>query len=387
MNANAMTPVEYGKLACEALMHQYEAKDLPPKDVLFYHQGVFLSGMQQVYLLTGEKRYFNYIKDYADHVLGPNGELYGFLHEMNTAETPWLAKCALQMLDHKQATIILYNLFDETGDAKYINAIKTAADSMHYWPVNDFGGYWHMMTQHNQMWLDGAYMAGPLSVLYAKRFGDVVLRERAINQIFIIDDHIKDEKTGLYFHGWDPTKEAEWADKTTGLSQEIWGRAVGWYAVAILDILENIPKDHPAVARLTQIEADLLRALIKYQDKKTGMWYEVTDKPDGEGNWLESSSTNLFIYSYAKAIRMGVVERVEFADVLERAYAGSIDSLYLDEAGYLVIDLVCIGTCIESGTYEHYINRQIIKNDLHGAGAFILMCAEMQRYRDFCEGK
>ncbi len=386
MNINEMSPLEYGKLACDALMHMYEAKDLPPKDVLFYHQGVFLSGMQNVYLLSKDKKYFNYIKDYADHVIGPNGELYGFVHEMNTPETPWMSKHALEMLDNKQATIILYNLYDETGDTKYLNAIKAAAESMYYWPVNSFGGYWHMMTQHNQMWMDGAYMAGPLSVLYAKRFGATVLRDRAINQVFIMDDHIKDEKTGLYFHGWDPTMRAEWADKKTGLSQEIWGRAVGWYAVAIMDILENIPETHPAVPRLCQIEKDLLTALKNYQDKKTGMWFEVLDKPDGEGNWVESSCTNLFIYSYAKAIRMGVVDKDEFAPVLEKAYEGSIGRLYLDEEGYLVIDNVCIGTCIESGTYEHYINRQTIKNDLHGAGAFILMAAEMQRYRDFCQG-
>ena len=382
MKVNEKKPLEFGKMLCDALMHTYEPQKLPPENVLFYWQGVFLSGMERIYLKSGEKKYFNYIKDYCDSVIGENGELYGFCHELTTDDMPPLAKCALTMLDHKQATLILYNLFDETGDEKYIKAAKTAAQSMYYWPVNSVGGYWHMMTQHNQMWLDGAYMAGPISVIYAKRFGDTTLRERAIKQIFIMDDFMKDEKTGLYFHGWDESKVAEWADPQTGLSQEIWGRALGWYTVAILDILEYIPKNHCAVERLSKIERDLLIALAKYQDKKTGMWYQVTDKPENKDNWVESSCTCLFIYSFAKAIRMGVLEGNEFDEVLNKAYAGIVERLYLDDEGYLVVDNVCVGTCIDSGTYEHYISCNTTKNDLHGAGAFILMCSEMDNYQN-----
>lgn len=383
MNLKEKTPLELGKLLCDALMHTYKPQLLPPEGVLFYWQGVFLSGMERIYLKSHDKKYFNYIKEYCDSVIGPNGELYGFCHELTTEATPPLAKAGLTMLDHKQATLILYNLYDETGDEKYINAAKTAAQSMYYWPVNSYGGYWHMMTQPNQMWLDGAYMAGPISVIYAKRFGEPVLRERAIKQIFIMDDFMKDEKTGLYFHGWDESKAMEWADNKTGLSSQIWGRALGWYTVAILDILENIPKNHPSVDRLEQIERDLLRALAKYQDTKTGMWYQVTDKPEKSDNWVESSCTNLFIYSYAKAIRTGVISKDEFGDVLENAYNGIKERLYTDDEGYLVVDNVCVGTCIDSGTYEHYITREKTQNDLHGAGAFILMCSEMQNYIDF----
>lgn len=374
-------PVEYGIEVCEALMKRYKPQELPPVGTFFYHQGVALSGMQQIYFLTEDKRYFNYIKEYVDSVIGENGELYGFNHEMTTDETPWLTWNALTMLDHKQPSILLYDLYDETGDEKYLNAIKTVAESMYFWPVNKLGGYWHMMTQPYQMWMDGAYMAGPLSVMYADRFGDTVLRERAIKQIFIMNDKIKDEKTGLYYHGWDESKQEKWANHETGLSGQFWGRAVGWYAVAILDVLDYIPEDHPAVERLKTIEADLLKSLVKYQDKKTGMWFNVLDKTDDPKNWVESSCTNLFIYSYAKAMRKGVVGK-EYDAVLQKAYKGIEDILYYDDAGNLVVDKVCTGTCIESGTYEHYITREQCKNDLHGIGAFLLMCAEMQRYID-----
>lgn len=374
------TALKYAELACEAIMHKYAPQELPPKASFFYHQGVFLSGMERTYQLTGDKKYFHYIKDYIDSVIGPNGELYGICHEMGLKEDSWFNSRSLTMLDCKQPGILLFNLFDETGEEKYMNAIKTLGESMYYWPVNEYGGYWHMMTQHNQMWMDGAYMIGPLSVMYSKRFGNNTLRERAIKQVFIMNENIKDPKTGLYFHGWDPSKQAPWADPETGLSENIWGRAVGWYAVAILDILDYIPADHPAVERIKQIEMDLLKSLVKFQDPKTGLWFEVLDKPGEEGNWVESSCTNLFIYSYAKAMRMGIISVDEYREVLEKAYNGIIDTLYYDEEGYLVVDHVCIGTCIESGTYEHYINRERIKNDLHGMGAFVLMCTEMEKW-------
>ena len=374
-------PLSLGKQLCEAVMHKYEPQKLPPEGTLFYHQGVFLSGMQNIYFLTGERKFFEYIKDYVDSVIGPNGELIGFEHELTTSETPRLAKEALTMLDHKQPTILLYNLYDETGDEKYLTAIKPVAESMHYWPVNEYGGYWHMMTQHNQMWLDGAYMAGPLSVMYAARFGDTKLRERAVNQIFIMDKYMKDSRTGLYFHGWDCSKQESWADAETGLSGQIWGRAVGWLAVAILDILEYLPKNHSAIEKLKQIEVDLLNSLMKYRDLKSGMWLEVLDRVDDEANWAETSCTCLFIYAYAKAIRLGILERKEeYIATVEGAYNALVESLYYDEDGQLVLDNICIGTCIDSGTYEHYINRARIKNDLHGTGAFVLMCAEMERY-------
>jgi len=375
-------PLDYAKLACEAMMHRYAARDLPPKGALFYIPGVFLSGMQRVWHMTKEQKYFDYVKDYVDSVIAPDGSLYGVCHELVMPQTEGIEynRRALTMLDCKQPTVLFYDLYDETGDEKYINAIKTIGQSMYFWPVNRYGGYWHMMNQHNQMWLDGAYMAGPLSVKYAKQFGEPVLRERAIHQVFLMDDYMKDNKTGLYYHGWDDSKQAEWADPETGLSAQIWGRAVGWYAVAILDILDDIPKSHPATERLKQIVRDLLIALAKYQDTETGLWFQILDCPEREDNWLESSCSCLFVYSYAKAIRNGILDG-NYADVLEKAYAGIEDMLYYDEDGLLVVDHICTGTSISAGTYEHYIKRPRVKNNLHGVGAFVLMCTEMELYR------
>ena len=372
--------LRYAGQACEAIMACYTPRELPPKGSFFYHQGVFLSGMERVFELTGDRKFSEYLKEYVDYVLGPEGEVYGFCHELGLREESRFAGKELTMLDCKQPVILLYKLYEETGEEKYKKAIQTISESMYYWPVNVYGGYWHMMDQHNQMWMDGAYMCGPLSVKYAKYFGAEVLRERAIHQIFIMNDHIKDPKTGLYFHGWDPTKKAEWADPDTGLSAHIWGRAVGWYAVAILDMMDDLPQDHPALERMKQIEAELLENLVRYQDPVSGLWYQVLDQPGAEGNWVESSCTNLFLYAYAKAIRLGIVSKEQYGPVVEKGFQGIRNRLYYDQNGNLVVDQVCVGTCIETGTYEHYISRSCTQNDLHGMGAFVLMCTEMVKY-------
>ena len=382
---NCLTPLQYGELALKTIMDTYTPDTLPPKGMLFYHQGVFLSGMENIYFLTKDKKYFEYIKAYIDCTIGENGEVYGICHEITEwgSDKPWLERLnlvSLTMLDCKQPSVLMYNLYDETGDKKYLNAAKTIGASMYFWPVNCYGGYWHMMTQPNQMWLDGAYMAGPLSVMYSNRFDDNTLAERAINQILLMHKNMKDENTGLYYHGWDESKAMPWADKETGLSSHFWGRALGWYAVAILDILDYIPEGHPKRAELCKIEKDLLDSLIKYQDKKTGMWYQVVDRIDAKDNWVESSGTCLFIYSYAKALRKGIVQGKEYEYVLKKAYNGIIERLYFDENDKLIIDNICVGTCIDDGTYEHYINRDTVNNDLHGSGAFVLMCAEMERF-------
>ncbi len=378
------TPLDYARLGCEAIMHKYLPQDLPPKETLFYHQGVFLSGMERLYFLTGDKKYFNYIKEYVDSAIGENGEVFGIDYEATKwgDYDEWKDKIKLKsltLLDCKQPVILFYNLFAETQDKKYERAIKTISESMYYWPVNRFGGYWHMMDQHDQMWLDGAYMAGVLSVMYSAKSGDNRLREKAIHQVFIMYEHMRDEKTGLLYHGWDPSKQMKWADPETGLSSQFWGRALGWYLVAILDMLDFIPEGHEKVEGLKAIVRQILEALAAFQDKDSGLWFEVLDKPERADNWTESSCSCLFAYSYAKAMRLGIIDK-NYEKTLKKAYSGVKTCLSYDDEGYLVLDKICAGTCIEEGTYEFYITRKRISNDLHGVGAFVLMCAEIEKY-------
>ena len=371
------TPLEYGTLACETMMHRYAPQDLPPKGALFYIQGVFLDGMQRIWRLNRDPKLIQYVKDYVDSVIALDGSLYGINHDLPLPEGTSYQLRALTMLDCKQPSVLFYDLYDEYGEEKYLKAAKTIAESMYYYPVNWYGGYWHMMTQPYQMWLDGAYMAGPFSILYSRRFGDNTLMERAVQQIFLMEEHMKDEKTGLYYHGWDDSKKERWADPETGLSGQFWARAMGWYTLAIVDIMDLLPKNHPALERLARIERELLTSLAKYQDEESGLWYQVLDKPKKEGNWLETSCSCLFAYSYAKAIRKGILGE-EYAAVLEKAWHGIEDILSFDDEGHLVIPDICLGACIYDGSYEYYISRPKGPNDLHGVGAFLMLCAELE---------
>lgn len=187
---------------------------------------------------------------------------------------------------------------------------------------------------------------------------------------------MKDEKTGLLVQGWDETKVAEWADPVTGKSQEIWGRGMGWYVAALADILDYIPEEHEKRQTLIAIEKELLKTLVKYQDK-SGRWYEVVDKGDREDNWLENSGSCLITYALAKAVKKGYLEP-EYYEAARKGYEGVIDSLYYDEEGRLQIGDVCTGTSIDGACYEYYISRKKAVNDLHGSGAFVLMCSEFE---------
>ncbi len=373
-----MKPLEYGKVAIESLMHMYKAEELFPAGSFFYTQGVCLWGVQQMYQVTGDKKYFNYIKDYVDSVIAPDGSIYGMNYELGFPSFSKYAPRCMTMLDCKQPVVLLHLLYDETGDEKYMKGIKDIGESMYYYPVNKHGGYWHMMTQPYQMWLDGSYMAGLLSVMYSKRFGDNTLRDRAVKQLLLIHDHMRDPKTGLYYHAWDDSKAEKWADPETGLSPQFWGRGMGWYPAAIMDILEYLPENHEHAETLKNIAREIFGDIGKFQDPESGMWWQVLDQPGREGNWLESSVTQLFCYAMVKARRMGVIGD-EYDEMIERTYRGIIKNCYMDDEGYLVIDNVCLGSVVNDGSYEFYISRPKGSNDMHAFGSFLFLMAELER--------
>ncbi|MBB6637114.1 glycoside hydrolase family 88/105 protein [Cohnella thailandensis] len=360
MNSQAVkhTPIEWAEKACEALMAKFEPERLPP-DRFHYHQGVFLSGMEKTWRETGKKKYLDYIKGWVDSQVQPDGSIKKF----NPDE-----------LDDIQPGVLLFNLYEQTGDERYKKALHTLVPLLKSWKTNPSGGFWHKEHYPNQMWLDGLYMAGPIAVMYGKEFGESKYFDLMAYQAILMEKHTKDPKTGLLYHGWDETKEAAWADPATGLAPEFWGRAIGWYPVALLEMFEYMPENHKDKAKLVEILQDLLIALPKFQDEATGLWYQVVDKGDRPDNWLENSCTALYVHAIAKAVRFGYLDP-KYMEYAWKGYQGVVDTLTFDENGRVVIGNICIGTGI--GDYAHYIARPTSENDLHGAGAFILMCAEM----------
>lgn len=352
-------PIIYAKEACDTMMRTYDAPKLPPVGRFHYHQGVFLSGVYKVYQIVKDDKYFEYIKGWVDSMIDEEGRIKNF---------------DSGQLDDMQSGILLYPLLDRTGDQRYQKALDTLLPLIYHFPKTDEGGFWHMEDLPNQMWLDGLYMGGPICAEYGKRYNKPEYIDLIAKQVRLMFEKTKDQKTGLLYHAWDGSKKAPWADKETGLSPEFWGRSIGWVPVAVLDDLDCMDENHPEYEHMCKEAAELLQAVCRFQSDE-GLWYQVVDKVGQDGNWPETSCSCLFTAALAKAIRKGILSK-DYLSYAKKGYQGVIESLTWNE-GDIQITNVCVGTGV--GDYEHYCNRPTVVNDLHGVGAFLLMCQEMQR--------
>lgn len=352
-------PIYYAKALVETLMRKFRAEELPPLGHFHYHQGVFLSGVHKTYEICGDERYFQYVKDWVDSCIDEKGKILNY---------------DSGQLDDLQPGILLYPLLDRTGDTRYRKALDTILPIIQDFPRNEEGGFWHKEEHPNQMWLDGLYMAGPICAEYGNRFDAPEYFDLVAEQALLMEKKTKDKKTGLLYHAWDCSKEMGWADPTTGLSPEFWGRSIGWVPVAVLDELDFLPKNHLQYKELQRMVRQLLEAVCRYQSPE-GRWFQVIDKENRPDNWLETSCSCLFVAALCKAVRAEILPK-EYLSQARKGYEGVIASLGR-EGEDLLVGNVCIGTGV--GDYDHYIHRPTSVNDLHGAGAFLIMCAEMQK--------
>lgn len=351
-------PLYYAKASVETMMRKFEAADLPPKGHFHYHQGVFLSGVYKTYQFCKDERYFNYIKGWVDSCIDEEGNIKDY----NTGQ-----------LDDLQPGILLYPLLERTGDARYRKMLDTIMPVIRDFPRNAAGGFWHKHWYAHQMWLDGLYMAGPITAEYAAKFDAPEYFDILAEQALLMEEKTRDEETGLWFHAWDCIKAEPWANPETGRAPEFWGRSIGWVPVAILDDLDFMPQSHPKHSELQRLVKDLLMAVCKFQSED-GRWYQVVNKGHVEGNWLENSCSCLYVAALCKAVRKGLLP-AEYLKIAKKGYEGVIRSLEWD-GDNLLVGHVCIGTGV--GNYDYYIHRPVSINDLHGVGAFLIMCAEVQ---------
>ncbi len=286
-------------------------------------------------------------------------------------------------LDHICPAWTLISLYQSTPDVRYARAIETARGQLREQPRTQAGAFWHKKVYPGQVWLDGLYMAEPFYAAYASAnhedsaFDDIALQFR------VAAEKTFDPATGLWRHAWDETKSMFWADPVTGQSAHAWGRALGWYTMALTEVLPSFPEDHPGKAGLQGILEQILATLPKYADPATGMWYQVLDCPGREGNYLESTCSAMFTYAYLKAARMGwaVPESVD-----PRALYDSLVKTFIreDADGTLNLTQCCAvaglgGKENRSGTFEYYIHEKIIENDPKGIGPFIWASLEYEQ--------
>lgn len=349
----AETALAMAEKAARTLMRTFTPAELPPANVWHYHQGVYLYGVQRVWEKTNNQEYFNYLKSYIDNLVDEEGN---FLFERD-------------QLDSIQVGILLFPLLNATKDQRY----KKAADKLrNLFPTlnkTKEGGFWHKDKYPYQMWLDGLFMAGPFALMYQQAFNEQGLDEMVLYQEQLMRKNMKDKNTGLLYHAYDESRKMPWSNDETGCSPEFWGRSVGWYGTALIDILDLLPKEHKGRGELIESLQSLIKGLVRLQDKNTGLWYQIVDKGSQKDNWLESSCSCLFIYTIARAVEAGYVER-EYLEAAVRGYQGLLQEMIEINGDSLTLKGICIGT--SAGVYDYYVGRPVSENDLHGVGAFIL---------------
>lgn len=334
-----------------------------------YDQGLILKGIEKVWLRTGNGIYFDYIKKSMDFFVNKEGVIRTY-------------KQADYNIDNITPGRNLLLLYDVLEDEKYRKAASTLREQLKNHPRTKEGGFWHKKIYPYQMWLDGLYMGEPFYAEYALRFNEPGIFNDIANQFSWMEQHARDAKTGLLYHAWDESKEQRWANQSTGQSPHFWGRAMGWYGMALVDVLELFPVSHPKRTDLLNILKCYITAIKKVQDKQSGVWWQILDKGRVKGNYLEASASSMFVYTMAKAIRLGYLPASEKATV-NKAYAGVLKTFVTVDNGTVNLNRVCQvaglgGNPYRDGSFAYYISEPIVTNDPKGLGAFILAASEME---------
>jgi len=336
-----------------------------------YEQGLMYEAFYQMWKHTNNEKYFNYFKKNVDYYIEDNGTIKTYkLSDFN--------------IDNIAPGRTLLRLYTEIKNEKYKNAADSLREQLRLQPRTNEGGFWHKKIYPYQMWLDGLYMAEPFYTMYAQMFNETNSFDDIANQFIFIKNHLKDDETGLYYHGWDESKQQRWANPVTGRSPNFWGRSVGWFMMALVDVLDTFPLDHPKRGELLEIFINLSESLVKYRDAKTNLWYQVLDKSHLAGNYIEASASMMFIYSFAKGANKGYLTK-DFLNIAHQSFDSAIENLVtIDKQERLFLNNVCFvgglgGNPFRDGSFEYYINEPKRVNDFKGYGSFILAALEVEK--------
>lgn len=335
-----------------------------------YEQGVLLKAFDVLMQQTGDRKYFEYAKKIIDQFVQPDGSIRTYdLLEYN--------------IDHITPGRVVLALYLETKAEKYKKAADLLHEQLNWQPRTKEGGYWHKLRYPYQMWLDGLYMGELFSAEYAQIFNQRKMFDDVINQFVWMEHHVRDTKTGLLYHAWDESRKQRWADPVTGRAPGFWARGMGWYAVALVDVLGYIPKDHERRKELIAILQRLALALKTYQDPPSGVWYQVVDKGTQKGNYLEASASCMFVYAFAKGSRLGYLD-AQYHALAKKGFDGILKNFIETDADGTIhlTKTVSVGGLggvpYRDGSFEYYISEPLRTDDLKGVGPFIQAGIEME---------
>lgn len=318
-----------------------------------------------------DKKYSDYNQNYIDYFVQNDKSIAG--HKLSDYN-----------IDRVRPGLNMLKLYQQTSEEKYKIAIEILVTQMEGQPKTNSGGFWHKKVYPYQMWLDGLYMASPFLAKYAHDFNQPVWFDEVVFQLTEVYQRTLDEKTGLVYHAWDESKEQRWCNPETGQSKHFWSRATGWYMMALVDVLDYLPENHERRPALIEILNNISDALIKVQDKKTGLWYQVLDMGGREGNYLEASGTAMIIYAFAKGAKNGYLDK-KYLDIADKAFDSMVHNMVvIGEDGLPALTNTC-GACglggnpYREGDYEYYITEKQIDNDQKGVAPFILAAIELNK--------
>jgi len=336
-----------------------------------YEPGVALLAVQQVWKQTKDPRYFEYIQRNIDEFVLEEGNIRTYtLEDYN--------------LDQINQGKVLFLLFSETSDERYKKAAFLLHKQMKSHPRTSEGGYWHKKIYPNQMWLDGLYMADPFLAQFARDFDEPEIFADVAQQITLFNQQARDTSTGLLYHAWDAARIQKWADPITGCSPHFWARAMGWFMMAIPDILDFFPKDHPQKEMIIQVFQKTAKAALLVQDQASGVWYQILDQADRLGNYLEASASCMFVYGLAKGVRKGYLDS-SYLQAAKQGYRGILNQfIEVDERGWVNLNgIVSVGGLggipYRDGSFEYYISEPVVSNDYKGFGSFIMASLQIEQ--------
>lgn len=335
-----------------------------------YKTGLVLTAFQRLSIASKNPIYDSYIKEYAEMVIDSSGNI------LNVTEGD-------HNIDMINAGKILFKLYADTKEERYIKAIHKLGQKLKVHPRTQSGGFWHKAIYPNQMWLDGLYMGAPFYAQYTAEYQNGENLNDVAKQFEEIQKHTFDPKTGLFFHAWDESKKMPWANSETGTSPNFWSRAIGWYVMALVDVLDYFPKTHPKRPELIKFLNQAAEGIAKYQDQ-SGLWYQVMDQGNRRGNYLEASGSCMFTYAFVKGADKGYLPS-KYKKIAEKSFDAILKNfIKIDNDGEVHITQVCGsaglgGNPYRDGSYEYYINEKIKIDNSHGTGPFILAALELDK--------
>jgi unsaturated rhamnogalacturonyl hydrolase len=335
-----------------------------------YVHGLVLNSFEALYKKTNNKIYYDYIKNYADATIDQNGAVLSYKFDSYN-------------IDMVTAGRILFDLYANTKDPRYLTVLKQLRKQIEEQPRTASGGFWHKKIYPNQMWLDGLYMGEPFYAQYTFTFENGKNLDDVAKQFELIQKHATDKKTGLLYHAWDESKQMQWADKTTGTSPNFWSRSIGWYVMALVDALDYFPKDHPKQKELVGYLNQVSASLVKFQSP-SGMWFQVTDMGTRKDNYLESTGTAMFAYAFAKGVNKGYLP-AKYKKAANKAFDSLTKQLTkVNQDGTLTITQACAvaglgGNPYRDGSFDYYVHEKMKDNDPKVTGPFILAALELDR--------